>query len=48
MTDITFEELEILKKLCKAKKLTEKQREALKKLIQFYFEKQADEVKSEE
>ena len=38
MIDITFEDLERLKKLLKSKKLTDKQKESLKKLIQFYFQ----------
>lgn len=37
MIDLTFEELETLKKLCKTKKLTEKQKEALEKILQYYF-----------
>ena len=37
MIDITFEDLEVLEKLCKTKKLTEKQRETLEKIIRYYF-----------
>ena len=35
--DITFEELEILEKLLKRKKLTEKQRKALKSILRYYY-----------
>ena len=38
MIDISFEELNTLQKLSDTKKLTEKQRDALKKLIQYYFQ----------
>lgn len=35
--DITFDELEILEKLLKRKKLTEKQRKALKSILRYYY-----------
>ena len=35
--DITFDELEILEKLLKRKKLTEKQRKALKNILRYYY-----------
>ena len=35
--DVSFEELDCLEKLLKTKKLTEKQRKTLYKLIQLYF-----------
>lgn len=35
--DVTFDELEILEKLLKRKKLTEKQRKALKSILRYYY-----------
>ena len=35
--DVSFEELEVVEKLLKAKKLTEKQKQAIKSLVKFYF-----------
>lgn len=35
--DITFDELEVLEKLLKRKKLTEKQRKALKSILRYYY-----------
>lgn len=35
--DITFDELEILEKLLKRKKLTEKQRKSLKSILRYYY-----------
>lgn len=35
--DITFDELETLEKLLKRKKLTEKQRKALKSILRYYY-----------
>lgn len=35
--DITFKEMECLKKLLNTKKLTDKQKEALRKLIAYYW-----------
>ena len=34
-----FEDVEILERLQKAKKLTDRQREALRRLLQFYYER---------
>ena len=35
--DVSFEELEVVEKLLKSKKLTEKQKQAVKSLVNFYF-----------
>ncbi len=35
--DVSFEELEVLDKLVKTKKLTEKQKAALKSLLKYYY-----------
>lgn len=35
--DVAFDELEILEKLLKRKKLTEKQRKALKSILRYYY-----------
>jgi hypothetical protein len=35
--DVYFEELEVLEKLVKTKKLTDKQRAALKSLLKYYY-----------
>ena len=35
--DVSFEELEILERLLKKKKITEKQREALKNILRYYY-----------
>ena len=38
--EVQFEDLEILEKLLKSKKLTDKQREALRKLIQEHYSRE--------
>lgn len=40
LVEVEFEELEILEKLLKSKKLTDKQREALRKLIQEHYSRE--------
>ena len=35
--DVLFEELEIIEKLLKSKKLTDKQKEAIKSLVKYYY-----------
>ena len=35
--DVTFEELEIIEKLLKSKKLTDRQKEAIKSLLKHYY-----------
>lgn len=35
--DVSFEDLEIIEKLLESKKLTDKQKEALKSLLKYYY-----------
>ena len=35
--DVSFEDLEIIEKLLKSKKLTDKQKEAIKSLLKYYY-----------
>ena len=35
--DVSFKEREIIKKLLKTKKLTDKQKEAIKSLLRYYY-----------
>ena len=35
--DISFEELEVIEKLIETKKLTDKQKEAIKSLLKYYY-----------
>lgn len=35
--DVSFEELEVIEKLLKSKKLTDKQKEAIKSLLKYYY-----------
>jgi len=35
--DVSFEELEVVEKLLESKKLTEKQKEAIKSLLKYYY-----------
>ena len=35
--DVSFEELEIVEKLIETKKLTNKQKEAIKSLVKYYY-----------
>ena len=37
LDDVSFEELETIEKLAKTKKLTDKQREAIKSLLKYYY-----------
>lgn len=40
--DISFEDLEIVEKLLKTEKLTDKQKQAIKNLLKYYFESGVD------
>lgn len=35
--DVSFEELEVIEKLVERKKLTDKQKEAIKSLLKYYY-----------
>ena len=35
--DVTFEELEVIEKLLETKKLTDKQKKAIKSLLKYYY-----------
>jgi len=35
--DVSFEDIEIIKKLLESKKLTDKQKEAIKSLLKYYY-----------
>lgn len=35
--DVSFEELEVIEKLLETKKLTDKQKEAIKSLLKYYY-----------
>jgi len=35
--DVSFEELEVIEKLLKSKKLTDRQKEAIKSLVKYYY-----------
>lgn len=35
--DVSFEELEVIEKLLESKKLTDKQKEAIKSLLKYYY-----------
>ena len=37
--DVTFEELEVIEKLLESKKLTDKQKRAIKSLLKYYYSK---------
>lgn len=37
--DVSFDELEVIEKLIKSKKLTDKQKEAIKSLLKYYYSK---------
>ena len=35
--DVSFEELEVIEKLLETKKLTDRQKEAIKRLLKYYY-----------